>query len=247
RFDRKAVEIGHLELGNFLDLLFGDRPDLILVRLRRSLRQTHGSLYQDGNRRSFGDERERAIRIDRNHNRNDQPLLVFCRRFCVERLAEFHDVHALGSEGGAYGGRRRRLAGRDLQLNLSSNLLSHFYSPYVPASRALAYIFSTCRKSSSTGVERPKIVTMTRSVLRSVLTSSTLPEKFVKGPSTILTVSFFSNVSFGRGRSALDCCRYRTAFTSSAVNGTGFVPPPTNPVTRGVDFTACQSSSSISI
>ena len=35
--------------------------------------------------------------------------------------------------------------------------------------------FSTCRKSSSTGVARPKIVTSTRSVLRSGLISSTLP------------------------------------------------------------------------
>ena len=73
------------------------------------------------------------------------------------------------------------------------------------------------------------MVTITRSVLRSLLTSSTLPEKFVNGPSTILTVSFFSNLSFGRGLSALVDCRNRTEFTSSAVSGTGLVPPPTKP------------------
>jgi len=54
-----------------------------------------------------------------------------------------------------------------------------------------AYSFWTCRNSSSTGVDRPKIVTMTFSVERSRLMSSTTPVKFVKGPSVIRTCSPF--------------------------------------------------------
>jgi hypothetical protein len=91
------------------------------------------------------------------------------------------------------------------------------------------------------------MVTITRSVPRSVLTSSTLPEKLANGPSTIRTLSFFSNVILGRGRSAADACRNRIWLTSSALSGTGVLPPPTNPVTRGVFFTSCQSASFISI
>ena len=47
-------------------------------------------------------------------------------------------------------------------------------------------------------------------------------------------------------RSAVVVCRYRMEFTSSELSGTGVLPPPTNPVTRGVFFTACHISSSIS-
>ena len=61
------------------------------------------------------------------------------------------------------------------------------------------------------------------------------------------TESFFSNVILGRGRSAEEAWRYRIWFTSSALSGTGEFPPPTKPVTRGVFFTACHSSSFISI
>ena len=84
-------------------------------------------------------------------------------------------------------------------------------------------------------------VTSTRSVFRSPLISSILPEKLAKGPSTILTTSPLSKVIFGRGRSADVAWRYKIEFTSSAVSGTGLLPPPTNPVTRGVFFTSCQS------
>ena len=83
-----------------------------------------------------------------------------------------------GPKRGADRRRRRGLARRNLQLHLCSNFLCHIVTLYDP--------YSTCRKSSSTGVARPKMVTRTRSVLRSGLISSTLPEKFAKGPSMIL-------------------------------------------------------------
>ncbi len=65
--------------------------------------------------------------------------------------------------------------------------------------REAAQIFCTCEKSSSTGVCRPKIVTITLSVLRSRLTSSTTPVKLLNGPSVIRTGSAFSNMYFGFG------------------------------------------------
>ena len=76
-------------------------------------------------------------------------------------------------------------------------------------------IFSTCKKSSSTGVERPKIVTMTFSVFLSRLTSSTTPLKLVNGPSLIRTCSPFSNMYFGFGFSAAVFTWVRICSTTS--------------------------------
>src|SRR5438034_6647898 len=55
--------------------------------------------------------------------------------------------------------------------------------------------FSTLAKSSSTGVERPKIVTETFNRLWSLSISSTLPLKFANGPSTMRTCSLRSKRS----------------------------------------------------
>jgi len=48
---------------------------------------------------------------------------------------------------------------------------------------------STCSNSSSTGVARPKIETLTLTRLRSKSSSSTVPLKLAKGPSSTLTAS----------------------------------------------------------
>src|SRR5204862_7021499 len=66
----------------------------------------------------------------------------------------------------------------------------------------VSYDFSTCKKSNSTGVARPNIVTITFKGFRSEFTSSTIPVKLANGPSLIFTVSPFSNESFGFGLSA---------------------------------------------
>src|ERR1700683_3871421 len=100
--------------------------------------------------------------------------------------------------------------------------------------------FSTCAKSSSTGVERPKIVTETFSVLRSEFTSSTTPVKFANGPSPIRTFSPRSKDNFGFGLSAVVVARFKMFCLSSSVSGDGVCPDPTNPVTRGVERTTCQ-------
>ena len=93
-------------------------------------------------------------------------------------------------------------------------------APTAPAPQ----IFSTCRKSTSTGVDRPKIPTMTRSLPFSVFTSSMLPVKESKGPSMIRTISPTEKLCRGfRIRSALISpafCRMPRA--SSCEMGCGF-------------------------
>ena len=61
------------------------------------------------------------------------------------------------------------------------------------------HLFSTWMKSSSTGVERPKTVTMTLMVERSSWISSTSPSKLAKGPSMMRTFSPFSKWYLGLG------------------------------------------------
>ena len=71
------------------------------------------------------------------------------------------------------------------------------------------YSFSTWRNSSSTGVARPKIVTITRNVPRSVLTSSTLPgeigERAVDDAHVVVLLeSHLRARAFGGGRLAVE-------------------------------------------
>src|SRR6185437_17156947 len=101
-------------------------------------------------------------------------------------------------------------------------------------------IFSTLPNSSSTGVERPKIVTITFRVSRSSFTSSTTPLKLAKGPSVIRTDSFFWNLIFIRGLSFETSVRKRIELTSCSVSETGLSPVPRKPVTRGVFLMTCQ-------
>src|SRR5204862_5347253 len=66
--------------------------------------------------------------------------------------------------------------------------------------------FSTSRKFNSTGVERPKIVTVTFRVDLSSLTSSTLPVKLWNGPDLMRTVSPAAYENLGLGFSAAAAC-----------------------------------------
>src|SRR5262249_38091138 len=136
----------------------------------------------------------------------------------VEVLAERHDVHAVLTERGTHGRRRVRFAGRKLQLDVTSDLflgahlgiLAHSARPLgppivfrarSPAWRSVgrgirgrsAQRFSTCEKSNSTGVGRPKMLTMTLSFCLSGLTSWTVPEKFANAPTTTRTSSPSAN------------------------------------------------------
>src|SRR5436190_10999603 len=101
RVERLGVEVRHLQLRDVLDLLRRDGADLVLVRLRGSLRDVGGAFQQDGRRRRLRDEAVRTIRIDGDDDRDDQPFVL--RGLRVEVLAEIHYVDALRTERGAGG------------------------------------------------------------------------------------------------------------------------------------------------
>src|SRR5207237_8473177 len=73
-------------------------------------------------------------------------------------------------------------------------------------SSSVKVTFSTSRKFNSTGVERPKIVTVTFSVDLSSLTSSTLPVKLWNGPDLMIPVSPDAYENFGLGFSSAAAC-----------------------------------------
>src|SRR6266478_2302338 len=116
-----------------------------------------------------------------------------------------------------------------------------------PAASHLGYVFSTCMKSSSTGVARPKIETSTRTRPLSGFTSSTVPLKFENGPSTTRTLSPSSNSTFGLGFRAPSLSWVVSRAISCSLTAGGLVALPTNPVIFGVFFTRCQVRSLSSI
>ena len=119
-------------LCDLFDLLHADLAHAILVGLSRPLRQIDGALDEHRHGRGLGDESERTIGIDRDHDGNDQAFLILRRGLGVERLAELHDIDALRTERGADGRRGGGLAGRDLELYVASNFLCHcFKTPFL--------------------------------------------------------------------------------------------------------------------
>ena len=88
------------------------------------------------------------------------------------------------------------------------------------------YSFSTCRKSSSTGVGRPKMVTMALILALASLTSSTTPVKCRKGPSVMRMPSPFSNWMASLGLPALEeAVRSKMPWISAAGRGVGLGSP----------------------
>src|SRR5262249_10749908 len=81
-----------------------------------------GLLEEDARRRGLQDERERAVRVDRDHDRDDH---VAAGSLGVELLAEAHDVDAVLTERGPDRRRRGRLAGPKRQFDLSGDFLRH--------------------------------------------------------------------------------------------------------------------------
>ena len=110
-----AVQVGHLQLGDVLDLLLGDRADLVLVRLGRALREVRGALQQDRRRRRLGDEAVGPVRVDGHDDRDDQAFVLGGLR--VEVLAEVHDIDAVRTERGPDRRRRGGFPRRDLELH----------------------------------------------------------------------------------------------------------------------------------
>src|SRR5213078_4890403 len=157
-----GVEVDKLDLRNLFHLLLRDLPDFIAVRLCGALGDVRGALQQNRGRRCLKDESKRSVGVDRYEHRENHPIRLF-RRLGIELLAKIHDVQTMGAERRAYRRRRCGLTSGQLQLNGCLNLLCH-----VPASISRLFAqcavypsFSTLAKSSSTGVDRPKIVTET--------------------------------------------------------------------------------------
>src|SRR5436190_3824321 len=95
-------------------------------------------------------------------------------------------------------------------------------------------IFSTWLYSSSTGVARPKMETVTRRRARSSSTCSTLPLKLANGPSVTRTASPISKLMVGLGRSTPSSMAPMIRATSLSDTGIGLEPEPRKPVTLGV-------------
>src|ERR1700691_2829914 len=93
------------------------------MRLGRTLLEVQRLLDQDRGRRLLGDERERTVLVDRDHDRNHRAGVAL--RLGVERLDELHDVDAVLTEGGSDRARRAALSANRLQLDLCKNLLGH--------------------------------------------------------------------------------------------------------------------------
>src|SRR5207253_3114538 len=118
-------------------------------------------------------------------------------RLLVVFLAEGHDVDGVLTQGRADGRRRRGLARVQLDSDDGSDFLCHLFSRFCVGSRRSSraslglvrpYRRSTWRKSSSTGVSRPKKETRTRTLPLSRSMESTTPTKSTKGPSTMRTL-----------------------------------------------------------
>jgi hypothetical protein len=120
------VQVVELALGDLAQLLLGDRADLHAVGLARALADAQRLADQHGGRRSLGNERERAVLVHGDHNRDHGP--GFALRLRVERLAELHDVDPVLAQGRAYRRGGASLPGVRLQLDCRQNLLGHFSS-----------------------------------------------------------------------------------------------------------------------
>src|SRR5690606_8564951 len=83
-----------------------------------------GLAQQHRGRRRPRHEREASIAVDRDNHR-DRHAGFGALRGGIERLAELHDVHAVLAQCRADGRTRIGLACRNLQLDVTRNLLSH--------------------------------------------------------------------------------------------------------------------------
>src|SRR5208282_719746 len=104
--------------------------------------------------------------------------------------------------------------------------------------------FSTCQYSSSTGVLRPKMFTVTFNLPRSGSTSSITPLKLRNGPLLIFTVSPTSKLTLGFSCSSEAEIWFLMDSTSSAGVGVGG-SPPTKPMTPWVSLMKYQGFSMI--
>src|SRR5256886_3976592 len=118
-----GVEIPHLLRRDVAHLGAGDLANLGLVGLARSLLDPRSLAEQHRRRRCLGDEGKRAVGVHHDLHRDDRPHHGGSP--LVVRLAELHDVHAVLSQRGPDGWRRRGLPRGNLQPDHSNDLLRH--------------------------------------------------------------------------------------------------------------------------
>ena len=119
----RAFRSLRLRLHDVHDLFARDFADLRLVRLFRTGGDVGGFLQQNRRGRTFGDEGERFVFENRDHDRKNVAGLFLGGG--VKFLAERHDVDAARSERRADGRRGVRLPGRDLQFDVSYYFFCH--------------------------------------------------------------------------------------------------------------------------
>ena len=120
------IKILSLRFHDVHDLFARDFADFRFVRLLRTSGDVGRFLQQNRSGRTFGDESERLVFKNRDYDREDVAGLFLGGG--VKFLAERHDVDAARSERGANGRRRVRLAGRDLQFDVSDYFFCHWES-----------------------------------------------------------------------------------------------------------------------
>ena len=123
--DVVCIEVGHLDLSDFTELLNGKLANLLELRDTRSALETKLFLDQECSRRGLAYEIKGLIFVDGDLYRDDGAGLVL--RSGIECLAELHDVNALCTK--CRTNRRSRIcsASRNLELNKTRYiLLSHF-------------------------------------------------------------------------------------------------------------------------
>src|SRR5882757_6453581 len=117
-------QIGHFHLRDIFELLARDLAHFGGIGRGAALRDAERLGDQHRRRRRLHDEGEAAVAVHRDHDRRRQALFQRLG-LRIERLAELHDIHTLLAQRRADGRTRVRLACRDLQLDIASNLLCH--------------------------------------------------------------------------------------------------------------------------
>ena len=119
--DVVGVEVGHLGLGDLTHLGLGDRGDLRGPRVRGTLLDAGSLEDEPRSGRGLEDERERAVLVDRDLDRDDLAALRLGRG--VVGLAELHDVDAVLTQRRPDGRSGVGGAGLDLELDQACDLL----------------------------------------------------------------------------------------------------------------------------
>src|ERR1700723_2078191 len=158
-------QIGHFHLGNVFELLARRLAHFGRIGRGAALGNAQRLRDEHRRRRRLHDEGKAAVAVYSDHYWGRQTFFQGLS-LRIECLAELHDVHALLAERGTDRRTRVRLARRDLQLYVACDFLRHCLNSCgcqrrFEATPRFDQPFSTCEKSNSTGVERPRICTAT--------------------------------------------------------------------------------------